>query len=182
MKKLVLLAFLASSVCTAFAQAPKARARPMPPHGMMPFGTDPIVRMLTRPDMAEKIGLSAEQKAKLDAALKGDKENMKAMQGAVSAASRKQAELLKATPVDEAAVMAAIDEVFAARKEIAKAQTKKLIAVRAILTPEQIAKAGEILRESRRGPGAGTRKGPPKPAAEKAPAEPAPAAPAPAAK
>ena len=65
-------------------------------------------------------------------------------------ASKKQAELMKAAKIDEAAVMAAIDEVFEARKAMAKAQTKRIIAVKSILTPEQIEKFyGEIVKEQK---------------------------------
>ena len=61
----------------------------------------------------------------------------------------KQVELLKAEKIDEAAVMQAIDEVFEARKEIAKAQTKRTIEIRSILTPEQVTKALEAMRDLR---------------------------------
>ena len=88
----------------------------------------------------------------------------------------KQLELMKADKIDEAAVMKAIDEVFELRKEMAKEQIRRVIAVKSILTSEQIAKAREAVksmsgprgeRGPRRGPsrkGKGPRKGDDQPA------------------
>ena len=90
----------------------------------------------------------------------------------------RQFELMKADKIDEAAVMKAIDEVFELRKEMAKAQVKRVIAVKSVLTPEQIEKAREEVkkmfeqrgekgpRQGRmrgRGPRGGDRPEPPKP-------------------
>ena len=43
--------------------------------------------------------------------------------------------------------MAAIDEVFELRKAMAKDQAKRVIAVKSILTPEQVAKAHEEMKK-----------------------------------
>ena len=58
----------------------------------------------------------------------------------------KQFDLMKAEKVDEAAVMKAIDEVFELRKQMAKEQVRRVIEIKLILTPEQIAKAREEMR------------------------------------
>lgn len=130
------------------APAPKAmRAQHRPPMmggGMM----DPLARAVMNPRLAEKIGLSDDQKAKL-AAFRAAKPMDAELQAKVRAGMEKQVELLKAEKIDEAAVMAAIDEVFEARKAIAKAQTKRTIEIRSILTPEQVAKALEAMKEVR---------------------------------
>ena len=55
-----------------------------------------------------------------------------------------------AEKIDEAAVMATLDEVFAARKEVAKHQMKRLIVVKSILTPEQVKMATEAFRSMKR--------------------------------
>ena len=191
MKSLIIVAVAALS-CVAFADGgPEGGARPeggrrgFGPRegGMGPMmgGMDPIVRMVSNPEVADKIGLSDEQKAKLKE-LKGDREANRAAQEKVRAATMKQLELMKAEKIDEAAVMAAIDEVFELRKAMAKEQAKRVIAVKSVLTPEQVKKAHEEMRktfESRgdRGPrreGKGPRefKGPRKgPHGEKGPQE-----------
>lgn len=110
---------------------------------------DPIVRVALNPKVAKKIGLTDEQQAKIKAAT-DDKDVLKALQEKVRKGMSRQAELLAAEKIDEAAVMATLDEVFAARKEVAKHQMKRLIAVKSILTPEQVKMATEAFRSMKR--------------------------------
>lgn len=126
--------------------------------GGMGFGAmgDPIMRVATNPKIAEKIGLSEDQKAKLKEAT-GDQSKTRELQKQVMEKTEHQMQLMKAEKIDEAAVMSAIDEVFEARKEIAKQQTKQLIAIRSILTPEQIEKAKNAMEEVRAKRGNGNR-------------------------
>ena len=155
MKSLIVVAVAALS-CVAFADGPEGGARPeggrrgFGPRegGMGPMmgGMDPIVRMVSNPAVAEKLGLSDEQKAKLKE-LRGDGEANREAQKKAREATMKQVELMKAEKVDEAAVMAAIDEVFELRKAMAKEQAKRVIAVKSILTPEQVAKAHEEMKK-----------------------------------
>lgn len=162
MNKLVMVV-AAAMTFAAFAQEPapsaEGKARPMRPDRaamssmrpsmMMGQGAfDPLMRAVMNPQVAEKIGLSEEQKSKL-AALKGNNSANRDLQAKVKAGMDRQVELLKAEKIDEAAVMKTIDEVFEARKEMAKAQTKRMIQVRSILTPEQVAKALEAIKEFR---------------------------------
>ena len=113
-----------------------------------PGSVDPIVRAALNPKIAEKVGLTEEQQAKLKA-LEGDKGVLKGLQEKIRKGMDRQAELMAAEKIDEAAVMAAVDEVWNAKKEIAKIQTKRVIAVRSVLSPEQIRKALETFREMR---------------------------------
>jgi Spy/CpxP family protein refolding chaperone len=156
MKSLIIVAVAALS-CVAFADGgPKGGVRSeggrrgFGPRegGMGPMmgGMDPIVRMVSNPAVAEKIGLSDEQKAKLNE-LKGDREANRAAQDKVRAATMKQLDLMKAEKIDESAVMAAIDEVFELRKAMAKEQAKRVIAVKSVLTPEQVKKAHEEMKK-----------------------------------
>ena len=153
MKSLIMVAVAALS-CVAFADgAPEGGARPEGGRrghreggmGAM-MGGDPIVRMVSNPAVAEKLGLSDEQKAKLKE-LKGNGEANRESQKKVREATMKQVELMKAEKIDEAAVMAAIDEVFELRKAMAKEQAKRVIAVKSVLTPEQVAKAHEEMKK-----------------------------------
>ena len=152
--KSLMMTVVAALACAAFAQAPEGgapgeggRRGGMGP-GMMGGGAmmDPIVRMVSNPKAAEKLGLSEEQQAKLKEINKVD-EAGRERQKKVREATMKQLDLMKADKVDEAAVMKAIDEVFELRKEMAKDQAKRVIAVKAILTPEQVAKAHEEMKQ-----------------------------------
>ena len=109
--------------------------------------SDPVVRLVCNPQVAEKIGLSEEQRGKIKEINKANRDNSEDLRKALRDAMEKQAELLKADKIDEAAVMAEIDKAFDARKEMAKRQTRRVIAIKAVLSPEQVSKALEILKE-----------------------------------
>ena len=115
--------------------------------GMEVGSSDPVVRLVCNPKVAEKIGLSDEQRGKIKEINKANRDNSEDLRKALRDAMEKQAELLKADKIDEAAVMAEIDKAFDARKEMAKRQTRRVIAIKAVLTPEQVSKALEILKE-----------------------------------
>lgn len=169
--KSMLTMVVAALCCAAVAEGPgdgRGRRGGMGPHegGMGPMALDPIVRVVTNPKAAESLGLTDEQVAKVAELQKSAKANRETQQK-VRAATLRQIELMKADTVDEAAVMKSIDEVFDLRKEMAKEQARRVIAVKSVLTPEQIAKAHEALQKFRaehpeRGP---HRKGPPRGAA-----------------
>lgn len=149
MKKLMVVV-AAALCCAAFAQGPEGgRPEGGPRRGFAPHGggmmmnpmMDPIVRMVNNPKFAEKIGLTDEQKAKLKELNKAPARGEE--QSKMRDAMKRQAQLLSADKIDEAAVMATIDEVFELRKQTAKAQVKRVIAVKSVLTPEQVKKAKE---------------------------------------
>lgn len=98
-------------------------------------------------ELAEKIGLSDEQKKKLEG-LCSTRSDWKQSDKKIREAMKKQAELLEADVVDEAAVMAVIDEVWEMRKEMAKKQTRRVIEMKSVLTPEQVAEAKKFMKES----------------------------------
>lgn len=168
MNKLMVMGAVALVSAACFAEGPKegpreGRCGERPPMGERQhmgerpqmgergpqMGGDPLMFAVMNPRSAEALGLSDEQKAKLKEVL-GPRDATRELNEKIRKGMERQMELLKADSVDEAAVMAAIDEVFEARKAVAKDQTKRLIAVRAILTSEQIAKATEMMKEHRR--------------------------------
>ena len=110
---------------------------------------DPIARMVSNPRFAEKLNLTEEQKTKLEELNKTQREGMKEKRTKMSEAMKRQMDLMNAEKIDESKVMASIDEVFALRCAMAKDQVKRVIAVKSILTPEQIKKANEIKAEFR---------------------------------
>ena len=170
MKKLMfaMVAALSFAVVAQDAEGPKAGQREggmrrgprdrwamMAERGMMSEGfgggmmSDPAVMAATNPKIAEKIGLSDEAREQIKKLDVDNREKVKELQAKTREAMEKQAQLMKAEKIDEAAVMAAIDELFECRKEMAKTQTKRLIGVKALLTPEQITKATEAMKEIR---------------------------------
>ena len=158
--KTLMAVVVAALACAAVADAPKGAPEGGRPRGMMAPGegmmmVDPMLRLATSPMAAEKLGLSEEQIAKAKELSQGGRDANKANQQKLREAMSRQMELMKAEKVDEAAVMASIDEVFELRKAMAKDQTRRVIAVKALLTPEQIKKATEEMKTMRatRGPG-----------------------------
>lgn len=117
------------------------------PGGMEGGGTDPVVRLVTNQKVAEKLGLSEEQREKIKEINKAGRDDSGELRKAVRDAMERQAELLKADKIDEAAVMAEIDKAFDARREMAKRQTRRVIAIKSLLTPEQVSRALEILKD-----------------------------------
>ena len=144
MKSLV-FALAAVVVSAAFAEGPKMKQQ-APAEAI-----NPIIRAVQNPKIAAKLGLSEEQSAKLRVLAEGQEE-LKGLQEKVRKGMEWQAELLKSKKIDKVAVMSALDEVWAARKEIAKRQMSRLIAVKTILTDEQIAKVREALQTIRDNP------------------------------
>ena len=154
MKKLMMIA-VAALCCVALADGPeRGERRPGGRFGGMggmrhhEVGMDPIVFAVSRPKIVEKLGLSDEQKTKLKAVTDRAKEDRESMNKKVRESAKKQFDLMKAEKVDEAAVMKAIDEVFELRKQMAKDQVRRVIEIKSILTPEQIAKAREEMRSN----------------------------------
>ena len=132
----------------AFAAAAQGRV-PMPGH--MPQGpNDPVLRAALNPKVAEQVGITEEQTAKLKA-LQDENANNKELNEKIRKGMKQQTKLLNAEKIDEAAVMATVDEIWEARKEMAKSQLKRVIAVRSILTADQVKKI-KAMRGARRAP------------------------------
>jgi Spy/CpxP family protein refolding chaperone len=140
-----------------------------------------LVPLLQKPETAAKIGLTEEKAQALAASFADLDAQLKAVNGKLPEAFKRQADALEAATPDEAAVLAAVNEVWDLRREVALLQTRKVLAIRSALDAEQIEKARALLREEwrerrgdgmRRGPGdrggPGGRRGP-KPGSESAP-------------
>ena len=150
-----LMTMLAAAVSlVALAQEPAAEGAARPRSGRAAMGggqsIEPVLRAAVNPKIAEKVAITEEQVEKLKA-LAGEKDTLKALHEKVRKGMESQVELLKAEKIDEAAVMAAIDEAWDAKKEVAKFQTKRLIAVKSILSAEQIEKIRDALKARRDG-------------------------------
>ncbi len=158
MKKILMMATVAIA-CVAMAQGTaegRGFRRGPGAHGFGPgMGAgDPAVMAVMNPSVAKKIGLSDELRAKIREAGAASRDEMEAKQKKIRECMDRQAELMKAQKIDEAAVMAVVDELFNVRRDMAKLQVKRMIAVKTLLTPEQLAAALEEvkrMREERRG-------------------------------
>ena len=147
--KCLMMMVVATVSLVALAREPAAEGAARPRGGRMAMvggpSIEPVLRAAMNPKLAEKASITEEQVAKLKV-IADEKGALKTLHEKVRKGTDRQVELLKAEKIDEAAVMAAIDETWDAKKEVAKYQTKRLIAVKSILSAEQIEKIRETLK------------------------------------
>lgn len=160
--KCLMMMVVATVSLVALAREPAAEGAARPRGGRMAMvggpSIEPVLRAAMNPKLAEKASITEEQVAKLKV-IADEKGALKTLHEKVRKGTDRQVELLKAEKIDEAAVMAAIDETWDAKKEVAKYQTKRLIAVKSILSAEQIEKIRETLKAKRGGRQNGPRAG-----------------------
>ena len=171
MKRLMIIALAAIASSGVFAQD-NAEASPEKPNGArmmqrpMMGGQGPwLVRMFTKKDNFEKLGITDKAKAdKLLADLESIKDEGTAIEKKVREISREQAELMRKLFADKTAdskeVMAKIDEVAKLRADQARLSVKTILTLRENLTDEQMQNArnmmmerGQMRRSMRRGMG-----------------------------
>ena len=171
MKRLMIIALAAIASSGVFAQD-NVETSPEKPNGArvmqrpMMGGQGPwLVRMFTKKDNFEKLGITDKAKAdKLLADLESIKDEGNAIEKKVREISREQAELMRKLFADKAAdskeVMAKIDEVAKLRAEQARLSVKTILTLRENLTEEQMQNArnmmmerGQLRRSMRRGVG-----------------------------
>ncbi len=161
MKLMCLMVASCAVVMTAGAQqegAPKEGAPKVAPprpreHGrsMMIEGRDGGDAMLMRalsPEspMAKKLELSKEQIEALKKALMISSEELKAVQGKMEVAGRKQAEMMSESTLNEVAILKGVEEIGALRTEVAKITTKRILAAHNVLTVEQREKLRDMMK------------------------------------
>jgi len=136
----------------AQAPAPPAPGAPRPPQprmrDRMPApprpGRPPLERALgpagrwwTNPEMAQKVGLTADQQKRMDDIFQQNRLRLIDLNASVQKEEAIMEPLVSADRPDEAKILAQIDKVAQARAELEKANARMLLAVRGVLTPEQ---------------------------------------------
>ena len=116
-----------------------------------------VARIVSNPTIAKKFGLSEEQITTLSEAMQQMRKEQIPLNAQMELAALEQAKLMTAKPIDEEAVMAAVEATGKIRTEIAKLQVKQLLLVNRTLTQEQIETIKERIREKMRGRGGNMR-------------------------
>jgi Spy/CpxP family protein refolding chaperone len=98
-------------------------------------------RWWTRPAVAQKLGLSAEQQQQLDAIFQAGRLRVIDLTAALRKEQVTLEPLAEADRPDESKILAQIDRIEQARAELQKAKAKILLAYCGVLTPEQLKKA-----------------------------------------
>jgi Spy/CpxP family protein refolding chaperone len=91
----------------------------------------------TRPEMAQKLGLTADQTKKMDDTFQQFRLKLIDLNASVQREETIMEPLVAAEQPDEAKIVAQIDKVAQARAELEKANARMLLGIRRLLTPEQ---------------------------------------------
>jgi Spy/CpxP family protein refolding chaperone len=118
--------------------------------------------------MAEQLGLSADQKKKMDDIFQQNRLKLVDLHATVQKAELTMEPLVAADQPDVARIEKQIDNVAQARAELEKANARMLLGIRGVLTPEQYQKLQAHARPGGRGQMGGAFQ--PRPAAPPAPA------------
>jgi periplasmic protein CpxP/Spy len=125
---------------------------PMAPHRPpmeRAFRTGPHGRWWNNPEVAQKVGLSAEQQKKMDDIFLQSRLKLIDDHAAVEKEEAILEPLLSAEQPDEARILAQIDKVAQSRAELEKANARMLLGLRGVLTTAQW-KTLQTLRTERR--------------------------------
>ena len=113
--------------------------------------TDPVADNLFRPELIlrnyREVGLSEEQKESVRAESKRAQAKFSGLQRTLRQEVAALGELLRQDSPDEQKVMAQLDKVLDAEREIKRAQLAMTLAIKKLLTPEQQARARELRRK-----------------------------------
>lgn len=109
-----------------------------------------LERIVQSQELAEELGLSEEQIGEFKAMLFDFKEQEIELRAELEKAGIRQARILMAEKVDEKALMEAIEHTGEVRTELAKLRIRPLLVIKETLTPEQLEKAKQMLRERMR--------------------------------
>ena len=111
---------------------------------------DPIGEAFFPPELVmqhqQSIGLTDQQKTFLKTELRKAQTRFTELQWQLSDESEKLVTLVKQEPADEPAVLAQLDKVLNAEREIKRTQLSLAIQIRNNLTPEQRARLSELKR------------------------------------
>jgi Spy/CpxP family protein refolding chaperone len=124
--------------------------------------------ILSTPGAAEKVGLTPEQAERLRDSMLEARERQIDLRAAMEKAALRQARLLVEEDVNEDEVMELVEQMGRIRTEMARIRMQQLLMMRRALSPEQMGRIREWLRErapgrrerEERGPAPGGEQGP----------------------
>jgi protein CpxP len=89
------------------------------------------------PEMAKKLGLSAEQRKKMDDIFEQQRVKLIDLHAAVAREEALLDPLMQAAQLDDSKILPQIDRIAQARADLEKADARLLLALRHVMTPEQ---------------------------------------------
>ncbi|MBV8223242.1 MAG: periplasmic heavy metal sensor [Candidatus Eremiobacteraeota bacterium] len=111
---------------------------------------DPLAGAFIPPEIVmshqQELNISDQQRDAIVADVQSAQQHFTAVQWQLSAATEKLASIVKAPHVDEANALAQLDDVLHLERDIKRTQLRLMIQVKNELTPDQQAKALELMR------------------------------------
>jgi len=160
-KRPVLLLSLASMLLLACAVPAVAQdwhgANPGPPPMERSFRAGGPGRWWDNPNVAQQVGITDDQKKKMDDIFQQHKLQLIDLKAAVEKQEAIMEPLIQADQPDEAKILSQIDAIAQARAELEKANARMLFGIRTVLTPDQWKKV-RTLAKTRMDRGDGMRK------------------------
>ena len=101
------------------------------------FHLGPRGRWWNNPELAQKLGLSADQQKRMEAVFQQARPGLMDLSGTVRKEEQSMEPLLAADQPDESKILSQIDRVAQARAELEKANARMLLGLRRILTVDQ---------------------------------------------
>lgn len=108
-----------------------------------------LLRLLDNPRLSEELKLTEEQRTALKTVMEDFDKQLEEYRPKLEEAIKVQTGLLGELKPDEAKLMEAVEAAWKIRTEVAKIQTRKLLALRSRLTVEQINRAKEMMDSAR---------------------------------
>ena len=170
-KSPALLLSLASILCLAFGTSLHARAQDW--HGGGPGGPGgsdaPMerpfrgmgqghARWWNNPRLAQQVGLTDDQKKKMDDIFQQHRLKLIDLDAAVQKQEAIMQPLIEADQPDETKILAQIDAIAQARADLEKDRARMLFSIRQTLTPDQWKKLRELVKQRPREEGEGRRR------------------------
>lgn len=147
MKKFNYAALLFIALLTAFSfTTAYAQDEPPPPPPPMDAPNAEFDRK-PRPNLMAELNLTKDQMQQIKRINQEKKEQMRAAQDRLRDANRQLDEAIYADAVDDATIQARLREVQAAHNEVFKLRSANELAIRRILTPEQLVRFREVRRQ-----------------------------------
>lgn len=137
------------SLAPAFAQSfhGPADGPPGPPPMERAFHGGGPGRWWDNPNVAQQIGLTDDQKKKMDDIFQQHKLQLIDLKAAVEKQEAIMEPLVQADQPDEAKILSQIDAIAQARAELEKANARMLLGIRTVLTPDQWKKVRAVVHE-----------------------------------
>jgi protein CpxP len=142
------IAILLAVACSIWGQPPRPGNPPPPPPPVGRGSQMPPGKWWDRPEMATKLGLTADQRKKMDEVFQQMRVKLIDLHAALDKEEAAAEPLMQAAQLDDSKILPQIDRIAQARAELEKVEARLVLGLRHVMTVEQ----WEMLQQSDRRP------------------------------